>query len=459
MAQKKINNPFVHSHDHDHHGHDHDHDHGHAHTHLPVLEDLDPAQRSLADALRVSFVVLQFVMLGLLLAYLGSNIFNVDEQEVAVRLRLGKVVGEDRQSQVIGPGGPHFALPYPIEQVVRIPRAEQFISLDREFWYEITDADAGKTAAEIAQGKQGPLNPEKDGSLITGDANVVHARWTLQYRITDPIDFIHNIAKPTGDPRVVLDAANRVVRLVAEQSIVQAVAELSADEVIAGVGNVERAAARMQQVLDEMESGIQIVQLKLGDKAVPLSVKSDFEAVINAENTKARAIDEAEKERARILGEAAGEAALPRPGGADGPLLQMIRRYEDASTRGDEAALTSLTTELNEAFATLAVRSGDDVVPIGGEAATLMKDAIGFRTRIVSEVEAEARIFQSELEQYLLYPDVVKATKWWETARTVLTGDVETLYLPPGQPYLEINRDPKVRAEIEQEQIRQQTGR
>ncbi len=455
MAQKKITNPFAHTHDHDH-DHDHGHGHGHGHTHLPVLEDLDPAQRSLSDALRVSFVVLQIVMVGLVIVYLFSNVFNVDDREVAVRLRLGKVVGKDRADQVIPPGGPHFALPYPIEQVVRIPRTNQTLSLDREFWYELTAQDAGKTAAELAQGKQGPLNPEKDGSLITGDANIVHARWTLEYQIDDPIDFIQNIAKPTSDPRVVLEAANRLVRLVAEQSIVLAVAELRADDVFVGVGNVDRAVGRMQQVLDEMASGIRIVQLKLGDQAVPLSVKSDFEAVINAENTRARAIDEAEKERARILGEAAGEAALPRGDGREGPLLQLVRRFEDATTRGDTAEAEALSAQLDRAFAALQLTDGDLLVPIGGEAAALMKDAIGFRTRVVSEVEAEAGIFQSELEQYLKYPQVVRATKWWETARQVLTGDVETMYLPPGRPYLELNRDPKVRDEIEQEQIRQQ---
>lgn len=457
MAKQKIKNPFVHSHDHD---HDHDH-HGHNHHHhhhgdvsLPVADELDPAQRSLNDALRVSFVVLQLLMVGLLLLYAFSNVFNVPEQEVAVRLRFGKVVGDSREQQVIGPGGPHFALPYPIENVVWIPTSDQSLSVSDAFWYEVAAADAGKTADELAQGKAGPLDPEKDGSLITGDANIVHARWTLQYRITDPVDFITHIAEPSRDRQVLLAAADRVVRLAAEQAIVAAVAEVRADDIFTPQAGYDRAVVRMQEALDAMGTGIRVVNLTLTGRAVPLSVKGDFEAVINAENTKAKAIDEAEKERARILGEAAGEAALPRAG-EPGPLLKLIRAYEDASAREDAAAMEALDAQLDDAFATLAVPDGEARIAIGGEAATLMKDAIGFRTRVVSEVEAEARIFQSELEQYLKYPDVVKATKWWETARTVLTGDVETMYLPPGQPYLELNRDPDVRAQREREAIQE----
>ena len=71
-------NPFEHHHDHG----DHDHD-------LEVAEQLDPAQQSLADALRVSFGFLKVAMVILVVFYLFSGFFNVPSREVSVRLRFG----------------------------------------------------------------------------------------------------------------------------------------------------------------------------------------------------------------------------------------------------------------------------------------------------------------------------------------------------------------------------------
>ena len=51
---------------------------------------LDPAQQSLAEALRVSFGILKLAMLGLLIAYAFSGTFSVGSNEVALRLRFGE---------------------------------------------------------------------------------------------------------------------------------------------------------------------------------------------------------------------------------------------------------------------------------------------------------------------------------------------------------------------------------
>lgn len=60
----------------------------------PVLAaPLDPAQQSLAEALRVSFGILKVAMLALLVAYAFSGTFSVGSNEVALRLRFGEYVG------------------------------------------------------------------------------------------------------------------------------------------------------------------------------------------------------------------------------------------------------------------------------------------------------------------------------------------------------------------------------
>ncbi len=71
-------------------------------------ESLDPGARSLAEALTVCFGLLKIVMALLIVAFLFSGAFNVNEGEVAVRLRFGRLQGAPGQ-QVIEPGGPNFA--------------------------------------------------------------------------------------------------------------------------------------------------------------------------------------------------------------------------------------------------------------------------------------------------------------------------------------------------------------
>ena len=149
--------------------------------------NLDPAQRSLADALRISFWMLKAAMAVVVAAYLFSGVFSVSEQEHVVRLRFGKIVGTD-SGQVLGPGGPYLAMPYPIDRLIRVPASAQQIGLDREFWYELQgDGTVSK------KGRAGPLDPERDGFLLTGDTNIVHARVTVTYVIDQPILFARNV--------------------------------------------------------------------------------------------------------------------------------------------------------------------------------------------------------------------------------------------------------------------------
>ena len=432
----------------------HDHHHHHDDVHLPITDGLDPASRSLDDALRVSFRVLQIVMVVLLLLYVVSGLFSVPSQKVAVRLRFGNIVGQSPQQQIIPPGGPHFAFPFPIEQVVYVPTSVQRLTLQDPFWFQTTAADVGKTVDEMAAGKQGPLNPEKDGSLVTGDANIVHARWTLDYRIADPIDFIQNITQPSIHDHVVLSAAERMVRLAAEQGLVHTVASLTADQLMKGQLDRQIAIRSINHALQEMKTGIQVEQLSVSQTAMPLMVRDAFQAVIFAENEKAKLIDEAEKERASILGQTAGEAYES--------LWVVIQDYEQAVTEKNENRIRAIDQKMDLCFKNLEIPHLHDpsqIVSIGGEVSNMINQSITFRTQIVADVQSEARIFSSQLEQYHQYPQIVFAQKWFETLQTVLTGDVETIYAPPGQLYLETNRDPLIQQKIEEDQLKEEQGK
>jgi hypothetical protein len=76
--------------------HDHAHDdpfHVHATDELNT-EDFDAANRSLAEALRISFGILKFVVLGLLIVFFVQGSYNeVKAGQVSIVCRLGAPKG------------------------------------------------------------------------------------------------------------------------------------------------------------------------------------------------------------------------------------------------------------------------------------------------------------------------------------------------------------------------------
>ena len=401
---------------------------------------LDPAQQSLADALRVSFWVLKLFMVGLVVLYLFSGVFSVREQETAVRLRFGRIVGLPHQ-QVLEPGGPYFSLPYPLEQVVVIPTAPHQIQIDKAFWYESVDRG-------LASGRPGPLNPEKDGSLLTGDAEIVHTRWSVTYTVDDPIQYLKNVK----DAKI----AHRLVRAVAEQCVIGSVAGLTADELIRSQ-NPGRALQRAQEVLDGLKSGVRVTTFSVKDPAFPLSVQPAVREAINAESVRAQMIDQAQEKWNQVLVGTAG-AASER-------LLEVVDAYELAIQGGAEQRLAELEKLLDESFTTLSVPIGNERVSISGTVAQMIYEAQAYRTQVVAQVRSEAEYFSSLLPHYQKNRRIVANRLWQDTKDRIFTGDIETMYLPRGQVYLELNRDPKIRQErermklVQEEQDRQATPR
>jgi modulator of FtsH protease HflK len=393
---------------------------------------LDPAQQSLAEALRVSFTILKLAMLALLVAYAFSGTFSVGSNEVALRLRFGDYVG-DPGNRVLE-RGTYLAAPFPIEQIVKVDTRPVTLVLDKEFWFETTSQESGLTRGQLQARKAMPLHPLRDGSLITGDSNIAHAKWTLTWRVGDPVAFLTNV----GSKQLATD----IIRLVAQQGIVQAIAQLAADDLLRGIVNRELAVGLMQERLDGMRTGLVIDQLVLDKVSAPMRVAGSFDAVTSAESDRASRIVAAQQERSRILGETAGEAS--------GRLMELVSSYEQAAERGDKEAALRIQGAIDEALADL--RVGD--AAIGGEVARVINTAKTYRTQIVERVASEAQAFEQLLPQYDRNPRLVLSKLWEDARETILTGDVETFYTVPGQLELQLNRDPELQKQRQKEQMR-----
>lgn len=398
----------------------------------PDVEPLDPAQQSLAEALRVSFGILKAAMVVALVAYAFSGTFSVGSNEVALRLRFGDYVG--------GPGqrvlerGTYLAAPFPLEQVVKIDTRPMTLAIDDAFWYESGERDQGMTRDQIRNSRARPLNPIRDGSLVTGDMNIAHARWTVTYRVTDPVAFVTNVGERP--------LAESLVACAAQQGIVQAIAQLPADDLLKGVVNREVATAVAQRRLTEMGTGLSIDQLTLDKVSAPVSVIGSFDAVTTAESDRSQRIVAAQQDRARILGEAAGEGAEK--------ILALLDRFERAGEAGTPDEVAAAEREIEAAFGELSIGG----TAIGGEVAQVVNASKTYRTQVVERVKGDSETFQRLLPQYERNPRIILSRLWEDARERILTGDVETFYTVPGKLELQLNRDPVIQKERQQEQMR-----
>jgi regulator of protease activity HflC (stomatin/prohibitin superfamily) len=390
----------------------------------------DPAQQSLAEALRVSFGILKFAMFGLLIAYCLSGTFSVGSNEVALRLRFGDYVGAPGQRVL--ERGTYLAAPFPIEQVIKVDTRPTTIDLNREFWYEITGGGDSKEGFRAGQAR--PLNPIKDGSLLTGDFNIAHARWSLTYRVANPEDYITNIGKPA--------LGEEIVRCAIQQGIVQATAQLPAEDFLKGVVNRELAIGIAQRRLDEMKTGLTIDQLNLDQVTAPMAVVKSFDDVTTAEADRSQRIVAAQQDRTRILAEAAGEAAEK--------LVALVTSYEQAVEAGTAAEADAADAKIDEAFTALE----SEQAQIGGEAARAINAANTYRTQVVERVKSEREMFERLLPQYEQNPRIILSRLWEDAREKILTGDVETFYTVPGQLQLQLNRDPEIQKMKQREQLK-----
>jgi membrane protease subunit HflK len=388
--------------------------------HAVHVDELDPAQQSLADAMRVSFLILKLIMAGLVIYYVFiSGWYEVKENEQAVRLRFGRIVQSD-----IGVGW-HFAWPYPIEEAVKVSSSTIPIILRAPFWYEQTDFRVSNATGGDVQGRPGPLNPGKDGYLVTGDVSVVHAQVSVTYQIKDSAAFNRGIGES--------DNATRFVEIAAEQAMVRAAASVTSDDLIRrGRGFSELVQQYTQANLDRFEVGISITNVSLVERAIPASVYPAHIDVTEAAGERATLILAAEKGRERIRVDAAGSAY--------DLLWAMITAYERAVDLDDLEESQRLADELDQAFATLQVGPAEAPTPIIGAAAEIISKANAYRAEVVAKIKAEAGAFSALLPEYRLNPQIVISRRW-QDARKIIFGDpdltdslgyVEKIYVPAG---------------------------
>jgi len=269
---------------------EHDH-HEHEHS-APVAAD-DAGSQALAEALGSSFAIVKIVMGLMVVAFFCSGFFTVGPQEKAVILRFGKPLGEG--SKALLTAGLHWSLPYPIDEVVRIPITEiQKISSDNG-WY-LTTPEAELSGEEMPAGLS--LNPAVDGYAITADRNIIHTRATLYYHIDQPIDFVFNFA-----------SASNTVQNALDNALLFTAAKFNVDDILTRdvAGFREAVQERVSELVDQAQLGIVIDQCEV-QSIPPRQLQGVFSMVTTARENRNKLLNDAHSYENQVLNQSGAQA-------------------------------------------------------------------------------------------------------------------------------------------------------
>jgi len=153
------------------------------------------------------------------------------------------------------------------------------------------------TASQLAERAKDILRGEY--VMLTGDLNITDVEWIVQYLIKDARSYLFNIREPR---QTIRDASQAVMR--------QLIGNGSVDEAIT-IGRIEyeiSAKEGLQKLLDEYETGIHIVTVKLQSSNPPQKVRPAFNEVNKALQQKETRINEAMKAYNEAVPKSTGEA-------------------------------------------------------------------------------------------------------------------------------------------------------
>ena len=399
-----------------------------------LREAMDPANQSLADALKLSFRVLQIVIVALLFLFIFSGFQTVDIKESGVMLRWGKIV-TSKDTIALTPGAHWTIWPYPAGEFVIFEIEDRDVQMRRlvnqrlqevyvePFWPLVRPEETREKAIESAT--LSPIDPASGGSLITRDGDIAHLRISAKYDIDDPVKFVRTLSQ---------EDAQQVVALELRRGVVHVMAASSLDELIDFPEDIKmRVQTLAQSALDKF--GITLDQVTIIEASPPFAIAKEYgELPAVRENAKA-VIQSALEEKVAALINTAGPSY--------NELVQLIESYENADKQSDNEEAAKFLAQINTYL------DGSD---IGGGLKVVIDRARAHDTDIENTLGADLRKLKSVLPEYRDNPKFAIDRRWLEAYQTVLgRQDTEMIYVPVGKGQILI----KIKTLEEISQIRQ----
>lgn len=244
----------------------------------------------------------------LLLLWIGSGFYIVNEGQRGIVLRFGKYV-ESTQA------GLRWHLPYPVEVV------------------EPVNVSQVRTV-EIGYRNNVRSKVLKESLMLTDDENIIDIQFAVQYILKNPEEFLFTNRDPEN---AVLQAAETAIREIIGKSKMDFVLYEGREQVAA------KATELMQDILDRYKIGIAISKVTMQNAQPPEQVQAAFDDAVKAGQ---------DRERQKNEGQAYANDVIPKAKGNAARLLEEAEGYKQrviASSEGEASRFRQVLVEYSKA--------------------------------------------------------------------------------------------------------------
>jgi len=235
-----------------------------------------PSPKKPINFKKFSRQILLIVVLVVVLLGIGTCFYTVDDKQQAVVTTFGKVTD-------VTDAGVHFRLPFGIQ---RVQKVDVYVYQKIELGYSST---GGVTAVN-----------ETESMMITGDYNIVNVDFFIEYKISDPVQYLYS----SNNPELILkNLIQSQIRNVVGSSTVDSVLTDGKEEIQRQVRDLVMA------ILEEYNIGLTLVDVKIQDAEPPTQeVIEAFKAVETAKQKAETVINDAKAYQNAQIPKAEAEA-------------------------------------------------------------------------------------------------------------------------------------------------------
>ena len=271
--------------------------------------------------------------------WLASGIYRIGPGEEVAQRRFGALCGAalapcSGTTGVVTQTGLHWWWPGPIGDTDKIKVTE---TRRMELGFR-SGADQGVADAQV------PV----EGLMISGDLNIVDVQMVVQYDIKDLVGFLFRVNDPGEDARGILpgNPEGRTLKDAAEAALRLVVGQRSIEDVLTEQRTAVESdtKTRLQDILDNYQTGINIVSVQLLKTQAPEEVFESFEDVLRARQEQETRVNEAlayenniipraegDAERIKREAEAFAQARVARARGESSRFISVLEQFRDHS--------------------------------------------------------------------------------------------------------------------------------
>ena len=213
-----------------------------------------PKPKKQPDLKKIKRTALLTILFAVMIVFGLTCYYTVDDKQQAVVTTFGKVTD-------ITDAGVHLKLPFGIQQVEKVD-----VNVYQKITLGYNPVGSGYTV------------DDRESAMITGDYNIVNVDFFVEYKISDPVQYLYSSTDPEN---ILRNLVQSQVRNVVGSSTVDSVLTDGKENIQMQVRNL------VTDILNQYDIGLSLVDVKIQDAEPP--TQEVIEAFKNVETAKQQA--------------------------------------------------------------------------------------------------------------------------------------------------------------------------